>query len=131
MDWNDYLKIANEVYSKRNSLASEEACCRSAISRAYYAVFNIADIRQRNKEKGLKPFSFGTHQNLIRYYKDHQDKKRKNIGTKLDRLSDLRNFCDYDSYAGKINIRDYPTQAANALTDTEELIALIAALKPR
>ena len=131
MDWNDYLRIANEVYSKRNSLASEEACCRSSISRAYYAVFNIADTRQRTKEKGNKPFGHGTHKNLILYFQKHPDKKRQNIGIKLDRLSDLRNFCDYDSYAGKINIRNYPTQAANALTDTEELIALIAALKPR
>jgi len=131
MDWNDYLKIAKEVYSKRNSLASEEACCRSAISRAYYAAYNIAEIRQRTKEKGNKPFGQGTHKNLINYYKHHQDIKRKKIGTTLDRILDLRNFCDYDSFPGNVSISDYPAQAGNTLRETEQLIAMVAVLKPR
>lgn len=131
MDWNDYLKIAKEVYSKRDSLASEEACCRSAISRAYYAVYNIAAIRQRTKERGLRPLSQGSHQNLIAYYRNHRDRKRVKIGLELDRILDIRVFCDYQYSKTRVSISDYPTQAAYTLRDTEKLIAMIMALKPR
>ncbi len=131
MDWNDYIQLAKEVYSQRNSMATEEACCRSVISRAYYAAFNIAEIRQRTKERGYKPFGLGTHKNLIKYYIDHPDRKRKKIGTMLDRLLDVRNFCDYDSYSGKISISDYPTQAEDTLNKAEQVIARVAVLKPR
>ena len=130
MDWNDYLIIAEEVYSGRSSIASEEACCRSAISRAYFAAYNIADIRLRTKEKGNKPFAIGSHKNLIEYYKTHQDIKRKKIGVEIDRLKDLREFCDYEYLRGRVSISNFPAQTANALQDTKTLLGLISVLKP-
>jgi hypothetical protein len=34
--WGDYLTVAEALVQQRGSLAPEEACCRAAISRAYY-----------------------------------------------------------------------------------------------
>ena len=35
--WLDYLVLAEALLQARTTLAPEEACCRAAISRAYYA----------------------------------------------------------------------------------------------
>ncbi len=128
MDWINYLNIAKAVYSGSGSLASEEACCRSAISRAYFAAYNISDIRQTTKEKGNKPYGLGEHARLIAYYKQHQDIKRKAIGTSLDRLKDFREFSDYHYPRGRVRISNFPVQAKYVLEETERLIAMVAAL---
>ena len=36
-DWADYLRLAQELAQR-----GEESCKRSAVSRAYYSVFNLA-----------------------------------------------------------------------------------------
>jgi len=33
--WEDYLVLAEALVQARTTLASEEACCRAAVSRAY------------------------------------------------------------------------------------------------
>ena len=42
-DWIDYYTLADELSKKRNdeSSVNEEAACRSAVSRAYYAALHI------------------------------------------------------------------------------------------
>jgi uncharacterized protein (UPF0332 family) len=40
IDWSGYLDLAKELND--NSIANREAKQRSAVSRAYYAVFNLA-----------------------------------------------------------------------------------------
>ena len=37
--WLDYLVLAEALLQARTTFAPEEACCRAAISRAYYAVY--------------------------------------------------------------------------------------------
>lgn len=40
--WLDYLVLAEALLQARTTFAPEEACCRAAISRAYYAVYGAA-----------------------------------------------------------------------------------------
>jgi hypothetical protein len=37
--WVEYLAVAEGLVQQRGTLADAEACCRAAISRAYYAAF--------------------------------------------------------------------------------------------
>ncbi len=41
-NWIDYLNLAEMLHRERATLGNEEACQRSAISRAYYAAYRIA-----------------------------------------------------------------------------------------
>jgi hypothetical protein len=50
--WSDYLTLAEALLQGRATLAPEEACCRAAISRAYYAVYGAARTRARAIRKG-------------------------------------------------------------------------------
>ena len=45
--WLDYLALAEALLQGRTTLAPEEACCRAAISRAYYAVYGAARLYAR------------------------------------------------------------------------------------
>ena len=40
--WLDSLVLTEALLQARTTLAPEEACCRAAISRAYYAVYGAA-----------------------------------------------------------------------------------------
>ena len=47
-DWREYLVLAEALLQARTSLAQEEACCRAAVSRAYYAVYGAARLYARD-----------------------------------------------------------------------------------
>ena len=47
-DWREYLVLAEALLQARTRLAQEEACCRAAVSRAYYAVYGVARNRARD-----------------------------------------------------------------------------------
>jgi hypothetical protein len=49
--WLDYLTLAEALVQARTTFAPEEACCRAAISRAYYAVYGAARTRAREQER--------------------------------------------------------------------------------
>jgi hypothetical protein len=51
--WADYVVLAEALLQARTTFAPEEACCRAAISRAYYAVYGAARTRARDQE-GLR-----------------------------------------------------------------------------
>ena len=95
--WRDYLTIAYELCEKNNT----EAHFRIAISRAYYAIFNILRLKAGYHNK--KDVS---HQDFITALKELDEKvvaklglddaKIQFIGVKLDFLRKERNFADYD-----------------------------------
>ena len=90
-DWKGYLTVADDLLYH-----TEEHYCRSAISRAYYAVFCIA----RNK-KGLKDYSPpdenspGVHKKVILEYKNSTERVEQKVGNNLDKLRRSRNLADY------------------------------------
>jgi len=94
--WLHYTELANHLFASPFS-GYQEACYRSAVSRAYYGVF--CHCRNEARLKDYRPRSnadLGTHQKVIRHYKDSLEKKYKDIGVKLDELRRLRNKADYD-----------------------------------
>jgi hypothetical protein len=60
--WLDYLALAEALLQARTTLAPEEACCRAAISRAYYAVYGAARTRTHDQEGLQLPATGDAHQ---------------------------------------------------------------------
>ncbi len=127
MDWQNYLKIAQELYDRKGDLAEEEACCRASISRAYFAAFNFATIRLETRERGTKAYG-GSQEKVIEYYKQHPEIIRKKIGNKLDRLKDRRGESDYQYYSGPRVITNYPSASGICLKDATAVISLLNSL---
>lgn len=127
MDWQEYIKIARELHDRKGDLAEEEACCRASISRAYFAVFNLAEIRLRTAERGSRAYG-GSQEKVIEYYKRHPERTRTKIGNKLDRLKDRRGESDYYYYSGPRVITNYPSASGRSLKDANEIINLLSTL---
>jgi len=90
-DWAKYLVLAEELAVR----STDEASLRSAISRAYYAVFCIA--RNRLLEEGEEiPKTSEAHSAVWTKYRESAQKRRKDIGITGDRLRRSRNKADYD-----------------------------------
>lgn len=119
-DWSQYLSLAMTVRVQPGGEAAE----RCAISRAYYACYNIAlayaDARGYAYVKGLG----GSHAQVWKWYKV-QARRRSNlnyryIGDQGFRLHQRRIFADYRSV--------YPAVTADAtltLLEANQLLARI------
>ncbi|MEK7275275.1 MAG: HEPN domain-containing protein [Candidatus Desantisbacteria bacterium] len=86
-DWRKYIKLSEELISKK-----EEACLRSAVSRSYYGVFCIA----RNKLGYQGDTSSKVHSRVIDTYKNSKNIIQGKIGKNIDELRRARNSADYD-----------------------------------
>lgn len=85
--WREYLTLATELAER----SEQEAALRTAISRAYYAVFCTARAR-------LAEPSLGTaHRGVWDAYRNAGDRNRRSIGNRGDRLRRLRQRADYDA----------------------------------
>jgi uncharacterized protein (UPF0332 family) len=95
-DWQDYLTLAEALVRERGYLALEDACLRSAISRAYYAAFvsarNFATARD-----GFIPCHTGAdHGRVKKHFKRSSDRARRQVGVELGRIWGHRTSADYD-----------------------------------
>jgi uncharacterized protein (UPF0332 family) len=90
-DWVEYLELAERLVAWRGDPAAE----RSAISRAYYAVFHTAKTHFLAKG-GKLTFQGEDHGAIADWFKDsvHPDVRR--IGLDVERLRRLRRIADYD-----------------------------------
>lgn len=133
--WNDYSIVAVRLqrYSKINSTVTE-GFLRSAVSRAYYAVYHAAldyakskgyiETRYRDhlKRSGVRR-DLGSHGVLIRFLLDNSDINVKQLGTNLDTCRYMRTECDYHDSA-IINDR-YATLARKSV---DGMLSLLNAL---
>jgi len=99
-DFGDYLNLAEALVNERGRLATEEACLRSAVSRAYYSVFILARDFTATKEEEIADFDskgkkLGSHERIIEHFKNSCDARRQKIGLSLDRLREFRVQADY------------------------------------
>ncbi len=95
--WEKYLTLAKILAKGDILLIDDETARRSAISRAYYAVFCLSrNFALDNREVTLTG-ERDDHQTLIEHFKTSPDQARKQIGTNLDRLRKNRNAADYDN----------------------------------
>ena len=95
-NWRDYLRLAEDLYEQNT-----EAHYRTAVSRAYYAIFNILKIKA-----GYRKVDGSFHQDFISVLKIADDNivdklnisasNLTTIGIYLDSLRKERNFADYD-----------------------------------
>lgn len=110
-----YLKLAQEL-----AVRTDEACLRSAVSRAYYA--SLHNSIKFAESKGIRFSCKGTariHTEIRDCFKNHSGIDFYAVGLKLGRLLNSRGDCDY-----KDNIKDIKKIAENAIMDAEEIFKL-------
>ena len=123
--WLDYLVLAEALLQARTTLAPEEACCRAAISRAYYAVYGAARPRARDQEGLQLPPAAEAHQRVITHYRQGASPLRRAIGESLRQLRSVRNRADYDDQL------DRPVARAQfAVRRARQVVAQLQALTP-
>lgn len=120
-DWNNYLSLAEDLASK-----PDEASKRTAISRAYYCVFNLAFARAE-LTAGPYPKQQGYHKWCWSKYMATPDLSCRRLGVDGDRMFRLRVRADYDA----ADIPRLGDKVIRMLQDVHLLVAALAALNPR
>lgn len=99
-NWDEYYHLSIELTSSPSTLA--EAKYRTAISRTYYCIFNIA--KMHLKKSGIAIPTSNTHKFVIdKYYEkvtNCSDRCARKMCTQLKNMRNKRNKADYDD--------DYP-----------------------
>ena len=95
-DWNEYLRIAKDIHIRsKTSKIKDEALLRTAVSRAYYSVINIA-AKKAIEKHGQSFTSNDFHASVIGYYKyDYNNSNHQIAGRLLRSLKGSRDKCDY------------------------------------
>ena len=94
--WLDSLTLAEALLQARTTVAPEEACCRAAISRAYYAVYGVARTRAREQEGLQLPATGDAHQRVITHYFRGPSPLHRAIGDTVRQWRSVRNRADDD-----------------------------------
>lgn len=93
-NWSDYHRLAENLLNNPHPPDLEEAICRSAISRAYYAAFWAA--REIAAREGAPLIQGGGDHGVVkRYFKQHREDTCYKIGVALERLLNNREKADY------------------------------------
>ena len=123
--WLDYLVLAEALLQARTTLAPEEACCRAAVSRAYYAVYGVARNRARDQDGLQLPATGDAHQRVITHYRQGPSALHRAVGNTLRRLRRVRNRADYDDQL------EQPVAVAQfAVRRARQVVAQLQALAP-
>jgi hypothetical protein len=120
-DWNRYLTLAEELATR-----ADEASKRSAISRAYYCVFNLAFARAQSTA-GPRPSGEHRHKWCWTKYRNGPDPFCIQLGVDGDRMHGRRVKADY-------NPADIPRlndEVERMLEDAREFLADLARLHSR
>jgi uncharacterized protein (UPF0332 family) len=118
-DWSGYLDLAKELND--NSIANREAKQRSAVSRAYYAVFNLAKDYLEQVEGQSIPRTADAHRYVGDQFRISANPNRKAIARNLVRLRRFRNQADYAA--------GFPALASTATRSIDTAEEIIKALK--
>src|ERR1035441_7912099 len=90
-DWRDFLPLARSLAGQ-----PDEASLRSAVSRAYYSAYGVAEERRLADNIQLVPLNqAGLHKRLWATYGQHSDSRRQQIGIDGQRLHGRRIRADY------------------------------------
>jgi uncharacterized protein (UPF0332 family) len=119
-NWNDFLTLAAELAPK-----PDEASKRTAISRAYYCVFNLANARAELKV-GRRPKGEPSHQWCWDQYRNTHDLTCSHLGNAGERLKRMRVKADYEA-ADNRRLRE---EVERVLEDAREFLDGLAALNP-
>ena len=92
--WAAYLTLAEALFRERVTFADEEAGCRAAISRAYYAAFCAARNHARDNEGLSLSHTARDHQIVFTHYAQNPNAQHTTIAAMLQRLRRERNRAD-------------------------------------
>lgn len=120
-DWNDYLTLAEELASR-----ADEASKRSAISRAYYCVFNLAFARAESTA-GTRSAGEAFHKWCWTKYQNTPDACCRQLGTDGERMHRRRVKADYEA----VQIPRLDDEVRRILQDAHRFQADLAALDRR
>jgi len=93
-NWSDYLALAVQLHTV--PLISQEASDRTAISRAYYAAFNLTADRLGTKGEWRRAHGPQDHKELADLVKRYGRTTKGRVGHTLERLYYNRCKADYD-----------------------------------
>ena len=119
MDWFAYLSLAKKLAEPEEGLSHYEKVARqrSAISRAYYAVFCTARDMFDPEYKYRAPADGSSHAKLWKRLKKDPDRQEcRYIGEHGSRLGEYRRQADYDCY-----VTDLPYVVEAAIASAEDL----------
>lgn len=120
-DWNDFLTLADELATK-----FDEASKRTAISRAYYCVFNLASARAESI-LGPRPKNLPSHQWCWNQYIGTPNLICQKLGAAGDRMKRMRHRADYRA-ADIIRLDD---EVQRVLQEAHDLHAGLVTLDPQ
>ena len=131
-DWTNYLKLSKSLQKLTLSdsisdMGISEACQRTAVSRAYYAIYHIA-LNFAERSLGYKRFinkeAGRNHTKLAECYKDKgiidSDSDYKELGRILINTFYNRIKCDYDN-----EVKNTKSQMDNAILNAEDALRII------
>jgi uncharacterized protein (UPF0332 family) len=108
-DWNQYLLLAEKLFYLRKNeefLGLKDACLRSAISRAYYAVFCVARNYLIDK-KGIEIPKQDTHKFVREIFIESAIREEKIVGESIKQLWGKRKMADYE---GSLTVTEGETE---------------------
>ncbi|MBI2875672.1 MAG: hypothetical protein HYY20_02185 [Candidatus Tectomicrobia bacterium] len=122
--WVEYLSVAEALVRQRGTLADVEACCRAAISRAYYAAYCAARNHARDVEGLVLTQTGDDHRQCLRHYRQAADVAHQELGELLFRLRRHRTQADYAD-----TMQDAVSRAYAACQGARRVFALLQALR--
>ena len=120
-DWNNFLSLAEQL-----ALNDNDASKRTAISRAYYCVYNLAFARAESTV-GEKPRRATYHQWCWDQYIGTDDPGCRQLGITGQRMKESRVRADYKA----ANILRLDDEVERTLLDAQEFLADLATLDPQ
>jgi uncharacterized protein (UPF0332 family) len=124
-NWQDYLAFAQELKleADKNDATFAEAKYRSVISRAYYAVFHLAEDRFKHDYPTVPVRTHSSHEFIINENGKSKDYNRREISIKLERVRGWRIKGDYHA-----TLPDLENAVKKALRLADEIVVLLANL---
>ena len=115
-DWQNYLTLAQYMMDTAEEFPETEACYRSVVSRAYYAMFCMT--RDYVSQVDGQDFYSNDHRALQDYLTNHPHRVRQKIGNQLRRLHQHRKKADYDRDLGEAPVN----KATKALYEAQKVL---------
>jgi len=119
-DWRELLPLAEELAERED----DEAACRSAVGRAYYAAMGRA--AEMLRAEGASISFLKTHADTWQALKRSPDARRVAAADSLGELRQLRNRADYDASTP----RDWPKLARDAIDLARSVFAALDGAPP-
>lgn len=127
-DWKDYYELSKELGLDAESDGENlsEAKFRCSISRAYYALFNVARIFAEANGYVYDITMGGRHEALINFFVSRTDQDSKKIAMELGSCKDFRVVADYHDELDLTRFHPFNKIKDSTITRVQDIFDLIA-----